>query len=154
MVKFKKYIQIAGEALELVVALLVFIAIVLSIISLLKNTKDMLHLTEDVSVFKHYLEKLFGVVIGIEFLEMLCRPNSDNVLEVLIFLVARHMIVGETTPYEDFVSVIGVSVLCIVRSILHTAQKRSRQNANMGLREFMSLGVGEGSVQEKKNKEK
>ena len=59
------------------------------------------------------------LVIGIEFLQMLCRPNADNVMEILIFLVARHMIVGTTTTFEDFVSVISVSLLCVLRRYLH-----------------------------------
>ena len=60
------------------------------------------------------MEQIFMLVIGVEFLVMLCRPNSENVMEVLIFLVARHMIVGETTSFEDFVSVVSITILCVV----------------------------------------
>ena len=96
MGKVKKYIQAICEILEMLAAGLVLLGIVLSMIGILKNLPAFRALLMDVTAFRHYLEGIFLIVIGIEFLEMLCRPNSDNILEVLIFLVARHMIVGDT----------------------------------------------------------
>ncbi len=116
--KMKKGLQEACDVLELGMAFLVLVGIVLAIISMLRDFQVFHSLAEDTSAFKIYLEEIFTIVIGIEFLQMLCRPNSDNVLEILIFLVARHMIVGETTPYQDFVSVISVALLCVVRRYL------------------------------------
>lgn len=40
--------------------------------------------------FLIFLEDMFSLVVGIEFIKMLCRPSADNVIEVLIFLTARH----------------------------------------------------------------
>lgn len=116
--KMKKHLQTICDVLELVTAIFVLVGILLAIVNLLGDFDMFRSLMEDSSAFKEYLEKIFTVVIGIEFLQMLCRSNSDNVLEILIFLVARHMIVGETTPYEDFVSVISVALLCVVRRYL------------------------------------
>ncbi len=73
------------------------------------------------------------IVIGIEFLQMLCRPNSDNVMEVLIFLVARHMILGDTTPVDDFVSVISVGILCALRRYLHVTRKKEEAEQENGV---------------------
>lgn len=105
--------------LEIITAALVLTGILLSMLCLFKDINLFYNLIHDLSAFRHYLEKVFILVIGIEFLEMLCRPNSDNVIQVLIFLVARHMIVGETTPYEDLVSVISITILCILRKYMH-----------------------------------
>ncbi len=127
MGKIKKYIQTVCEALEMLAAGLVLLGIILAMISILKNIPAFKELLEDVTTFRHYLEAIFLIVIGIEFLEMLCRPNSDNILEVLIFLVARHMIVGETTPYMDFVSVISVGLLCFLRRYLHVSRTKEKE---------------------------
>lgn len=126
MEKVLKYIQRVCEAFELLAAALVLIGIALSVYSLLKDFTFFLPLLElgDVTAFREYMEKIFIIVIGIEFVGMLCRPTSDNVLEVLIFLVARHTIVGDTTPYEDFVSVISIAILCILRWYLHEAKAK------------------------------
>ena len=126
--RFLKYIQSACHVLELVAALLVLVGIVLALVSLLRDVSLFQALVSETNAFAEYLEKIFTVVIGIEFLQMLCRPDSEYVLEILIFLVARHMIVGHTTPYEDFVSVISVILLCMVRRYLRIMKQQGNQS--------------------------
>lgn len=131
MVKIKKYIQIFCGVLELIVALLVLVGILLSMLSLVRNVDLLRQLLTDTSAFKECLEQIFMLVIGIEFVVMLCRPNSENVIDVLLFLVARHMIVIDTTPYQDFVSVVSVALLCVVRRYLRNNKenREGRKNA-------------------------
>lgn len=123
MEKFEILIQKICRILELMVAVLVMIGIVLALFSFLKNGEIFMDLLGDIDMFQQYLDRIFIIVIGIEFLQMLFRPSSDNVIEVIIFLVARHMIVVSTTPYEDFVSVLSIAVLCIVRQYLRGVRK-------------------------------
>ena len=118
MSKIKKWVHNICQVLELIAAGLVSVGILLALISVATNLSVFRDLLKDPAVFKEYLDTT--LVIGIEFLEMLCRPNSENVLEVLIFLVARHMIAGSTSPMEDFVSVISISLLCVLRRYLRT----------------------------------
>ena len=119
MEKIKKGIHRICEVLELLAAGLVLIGILFSAFSLLRQGQTFQQLLQDTSGFIHYLEQVLMLVIGIEFLQMLCRPNADNVMEILIFLVARHMIVGTTTTFEDFVSLISVTLLFVLRRYLH-----------------------------------
>ncbi|MDE6890708.1 MAG: hypothetical protein K2P50_02830 [Lachnospiraceae bacterium] len=127
--KLKKYIHVICNALELIAAGLMLVGVVFTIIGILRNFELFSHLLTDTSLFREYMEQVFMLVIGIEFLVMLCRPNSENVMEVLIFLVARHMIVGETTSFEDFVSVVSITILCVVRRYLRiNNEKRGEKN--------------------------
>lgn len=126
--KLRKIIQKICGLLDLIAACLVLIAILCSIFSLVRDASVFQRLLTDPSEFKHYLEQVFMLVIGIEFLGMLCRPSSENVIEVLIFLVARHMIVGDTTPYQDFVSVISVALLCVVRRYLRVTGEKQKES--------------------------
>jgi len=129
--KVKKYIQILCNALEMVTAVLMLIGLVFSIFSLIRNVEIFQMLMTDTSAIKQYMDQIFMIVIGIEFLVMLCRPNSENVIDVLIFLVARHMIVGDTTPYQDFVSVISVALLCIVRRYLRNNKENREEKKHI-----------------------
>lgn len=122
--KYKKIMLKICNILEIVAALLVLMGILLSIYSFLSNFDAFWDLLGDMSLFRDYLAKIFILVIGIEFLQMLCRPNADNIIEVLIFLVARHMIVYDTTPFEDFVAVVSITILCVLRRYLHKAENR------------------------------
>ena len=119
MKKLEELIQKICKILELIVAILVLIGIILALLSFFKNYEIFNELLDGTDAFKQYLDRIFIIVIGIEFLQMLWRPSSDNVIEVIIFLVARHMIVSNTTPYQDFASVISISILCLVRRYLH-----------------------------------
>ena len=124
MEKIKKGVHKICECLELCAAGLVLIGILLSAIGLFSEKGLFVNLMQDTSLFIHYLEQVLLLVIGIEFLQMLCRPNADNVMEILIFLVARHMIVGTTTPLEEIVSGISVSLFCGLRRYLHNLKEK------------------------------
>jgi len=49
---------------------------------------------------------------------MLCKPNTANIIEALIFVIARHMIVQTTTAGEDLVSVISICMLFLFRRFM------------------------------------
>ena len=128
--RLKVTVHIICEVLEMIAAALMLVGILFSTCSLIRNVDLFRELLLDTSSFRGYMDQIFMLVIGIEFLVMLCKPNSENVIEVLIFLVARHMIVGETTPYQDFVSVVSVALLCVVRRYLRiNTEKRDEKKA-------------------------
>lgn len=135
MKKLKKYVKLACEILELIAAGLVLIGILLSILSIVSEFAVFRDLMNNPSAFKTYLEEILMIIIGVEFLQMLCRPSSENVIEVLIFLVARHMIVGDTSPYQDFVSVISVTLLCVLRRFLRNDKEHRRTEKRIAQKE-------------------
>lgn len=117
-----KSLQRAGEVLEFLAAFLVMVAIVVSGLGFLTDVEVYSKLFHDISYFRQFLEEIFTLVVGIEFLQMLCKPDSDNVLEALIFLVARHMILGESGAVASFLSVCSVILLVVLRRFLHNAK--------------------------------
>lgn len=134
--RLKAAVHIICDVLEMIAAVLMLVGILFATFSLVTNVDIFRQLLSDTSSFRGYMDQIFMLVIGIEFLVMLCRPNSENVIEVLIFLVARHMIVGETTPYQDFVSVVSVALLCVVRRYLRiNNEKRDEKKTANALEE-------------------
>lgn len=118
MGKLEELIQKICRILELIVAMFVLIGIILTLFGFFKNYTIFYELSGNTDTLKQYLDRIFMIVIGIEFLQMLCRPSSDNVIEVIIFLAARHMIVSNTSPDQDLMSVISIVILCLVRQYL------------------------------------
>ena len=133
--RLKVTVHIICEVLEMIAAALMLVGILFSTCSLIRNVDLFRELLLDTSSFRGYMDQIFMLVIGIEFLVMLCKPNSENVIEVLIFLVARHMIVGETTPYQDFVSVVSVGLLCVVRRYLRINNEKRDEKKAAGILE-------------------
>lgn len=112
--------------LEFIVALLVFVACVIGIVTLFPAMGELVASGGDGDSLIHFLEQIFTVVIGIEFLKMLCKPSSANVLETIVFLVARHMILGEMTPLEDLFCVIAIVILIVTKRFIIMSHKKKK----------------------------
>ena len=112
--KMKQYLANLSEWLEHVMAAIVLIAIVIAIISLWAPFKEFLHTSTESGAFLKYMASVFDIVIGIEFFKLLCKPRKDTMLEVLMFVIARHMIIEHTTAFENLLSITAISILIIV----------------------------------------
>lgn len=133
MEKMEKMIKKICSIMELVAAMLVLLGIILTVIGFFKDYAIFYELLIHTDTFKLYLDRILIIVIGIEFLRMLCKASSDNVIEVIIFLVARHMIVSNTTPNQDFVSVVSIVLLCVVRQYLHNIGEKNHKKEDGAL---------------------
>ena len=47
----------------------------------------------------------FNLVICIEFVKMLCKHTPDTLVEVMMFAIARQMIVEHTSPQQNLIVV-------------------------------------------------
>ena len=112
--KLKQGYANLSEWLEHIMAAIVLIAIVIAIASLWEPFKEFLHTRMESGSFLEYMASVFDIVIGIEFFKLLCKPRKDTMLEVLMFVIARHMIIEHTTAVENLLSIIAISILIIV----------------------------------------
>lgn len=122
--KIRKVTDPVCHLLELLMAVFVFLGIVMAIIALIPQMGDYWVARGEADAFLHFLEQVLTIIVGVEFLKMLCRPNADNVIETIIFLVARHMILITTTPLEDLISTISIVLLCFLRGYLKERKKK------------------------------
>ena len=116
----RKWIQRICELLELLVAVLVLIGIVDALVGYFLGFTGIYHRIVGTGQFLTFLENMFNVVVGIEFVKMLLKPNGENVIEVLVFLIGRHMIIGDNSAVDILLSVISVGVLYGLRWFLRT----------------------------------
>ena len=68
--------------------------------------------------FNNFLQALFDIIIGIELLKMLCRHDLDSVVEVLMFAVAREMVINHMPIIETLIGIIAIAVLFSIRKFL------------------------------------
>lgn len=102
------------DILELLTAIGVGIGIVVAIIALVPGFFEFWENRFEVNAFPLFLKDVLNVVIGIEFMKMLCKPSPEHIIEGLIFLMARHMVVGTTTAGEDLLSITGIAILFVL----------------------------------------
>lgn len=104
--------------LELIIASFVIVLIIYGIIGLLINFLHDARGITNLSLFSHYIEKALNIVVGIEFLKMLCRHSLASVVEVILFYLSRSLIVETTTMTEGLLCVIAVAGLFAIRKYL------------------------------------
>ena len=107
------YLELAAAALILILCQIVGVAV-----EMLSKPSALLHSES----FSHFLELCLNVVVGIEFLKMLCRHNMDAVIEVLLFTLARHLIIGQHTMLEGLLCIVSIAILFVVRKFLFVPQ--------------------------------
>ena len=117
-----------GQILEIIMGFFVLAAVVIGAVKLVPEFLLLWQEQMNTELFLEFLEMILNLVIGIEFLKMLLRPNTDMILEVLVFVIARHMVVRTTTSWEDFLSVTSVLALLLVQKYLDQ-QKGDTQEA-------------------------
>ena len=103
-----------AQFLELLVALVVIIAIVIAFLGVPGNLKELFIN----GGFNDFLKDIFNIIIGIELLKMLCRHGLDSVVEVLLFAVARMMIIDHLRIWEMLIGVTAIAILFLIRKFL------------------------------------
>ena len=104
--------------LELFMALIVLAAILIACCSLGSAFIEFWENRLSKEAFLVFVGYVFNILIGIEFLKMLCQPSGDTVLEVLIFLVARHMILDHTTAVENLITILSIGILFAIKKYI------------------------------------
>ena len=91
-----------ASLLEVIISVLVLIGLVISSIPV---AKEMLSLWQSGSTdaFQTFLGHAFNLVIGIEFIKMLAKHSPGSALEVLLYAIARNMILGHGSAGLIFV---------------------------------------------------
>ena len=104
----------ASSLLEILLSGLVLIGLVLSAVPLIKWMPGLLFDGNEVEI-RTFLERSLDIVIGIEFIKMLAKHSPGSVLEVLLYAIARHMIVGHEDAVQNLVSVGAIALIFIIR---------------------------------------
>lgn len=114
---FRDQIAEAAGILEVVLSGIVLIALLMSIVPLLRLLPGLLTDADSMEVHT-FLERALDIVIGIEFIKMLAKHSPGSALEVLLYAIARHMIVGHESAVENFISVASIALIFFVRKFL------------------------------------
>ena len=111
---FRDQIAEAAGILEVVLSGIVLVALLLSIVPLIRWMPGLLFDGNEAEI-RTFLERSLDIVIGIEFIKMLAKHSPGSVLEVLLYAIARHMIVGHEDAVQNLVSVVAIALIFIIR---------------------------------------
>jgi len=104
--------------MEIFIGFLLLAALLFAGIGLVRDVVPM-QLIDDPKRFSALLSATATLVLGIEFIRMLCTHTLDSVLEIMLLAIARQMLVEHTTPLENMISVASMALLYLVRKYLY-----------------------------------
>src|SRR5699024_7852662 len=106
-----------SSILEVLLSVLVLIALLISMVPI---AGEMFSLWQSGSTdaFQTFLGHAFNLVIGIEFIKMLAKHSPGSALEVLLYAIARNMILGHGTAAENLLGVAAIGLIFVIRKFL------------------------------------
>ena len=104
----------ASTLLEILLSGLVLIGLLFSIVPLIQWMPGLLLDGNDAEI-RTFLERSLDIVIGIEFIKMLAKHSPGSSLEVLLYAIARHLVVGHDSAFENLLSVGAIALIFVVR---------------------------------------
>ena len=118
MVKyFNAFLKVITTAIELVISFILAASIIVMIGRLLLDFHNIPYL----DVYPNYddlLTNCFNLIIGVELIRMLYKHNPSTVFEVLLFAIARQVIMAHNNPVSSLIGVISIALLFATRKFL------------------------------------
>lgn len=113
----KAILQKSSTALELLISGILGISIIYFTVGL---AGSVLHLPtfQTYASFNDVLGAAFSLVIGIELIRMLCSHSPATVFEVLVFAVARQIVMYHSSAMDNLIGAFAIAILFAIRKYL------------------------------------
>ncbi len=103
--------------MELFLAILITAAILILSIHLIPDVIEMAT-NAQFDNFNNFLSTALSLVVGIEFVKMLCKHTPETLIEVLMFATARQMVVEHMSLFETTIGIIAIGILFFIKKFL------------------------------------
>lgn len=109
-------IRIITEIIQYFFAAVIIVGIFVQLSSLPESLS--LLRSQEAAGFHDFLVYVIDMVIGIELIHLLCHPNLDNVVEVLLIAITRQLVLYESGAISTLAGVVSVAILFGIRKYL------------------------------------
>lgn len=124
------YISLATGYVEIIMGCIIMAVIVILTVRMLLNFPEN---AWDFSSggFTDFLAQMLTLVVGLEFIKMLCMHTAETVIEVLMFATARQMVVEHLNAVDTIIGVVTIGILFAVRKYLLIDNKKETTNRKL-----------------------
>lgn len=122
--KIRNFIDRYCDWMELLIAAIVGIFLLFMTVAYVLSAMGFTDIMPQTSSFNTFLHDIFTLVVGIEFTKVLLKPSVEHLIEVLVFLVTRHVILSHDSPWSILVSVICIILLYSFHFVLQYLKKK------------------------------
>jgi hypothetical protein len=111
------FVDDAVNVFELVIAILIMILVAIKLYDVVADLTGLTAILGYVS-FERILSLAFSLVIGVEFVRMLCKHTPETVIDVLLFATARYLVLYNDGATGKLLGVVAIAGLFAVRKYL------------------------------------
>lgn len=116
--KLNDIIYTISRYTEIFLSAMMLLVIITLIIPMLYNFIRIPLLDITPGQFTEFLGNAMTLLIGVEFVKMLAKHTAENLLEVLMFAIARQMVVEHLNTIETLIGVVAIAVIFAIRKYL------------------------------------
>jgi len=99
---------------EVVIAALILVALLVATVKIILYF-PVLWSADGTEGFTEIIGYFFTVIIGIEIIHMLSKHTPGSALEVVLFCIARYIIVSEGSGLDKLLAVAAIGVIFVIR---------------------------------------
>ena len=103
-------------SLEMLIGLVIAITVILGIPDLFKYIMLIITETKEVSyiAFGDFLKHVLMLVVGLEMLMMILTHSHESILTLVLFVIARKMLVYADSMFDIFIGTISIAIIFFV----------------------------------------
>ena len=116
--KLNELIYTISRYTEIALSAIMLVEIIVLIIPMIYNFISITLLSIKASQFTEFLDNILTLIIGVEFVKMLAKHTAENLLEVLMFAIARQMIVEHLNMIDTLIGIISIAIIFFIRKYL------------------------------------
>lgn len=107
--------------LEIILSAILAFALLFFSLSLIKDLSVFLSLeSSDEVLLQRFLGKAMTLAVGVELIKMFSKPSPNTVIEVLLFALARQLVLDHANILDFLIGILAVAILFAVRKYLFT----------------------------------
>lgn len=120
---YKKLIIFVNKSirlLEIIISIIIILGIILTLPDLVKYFISLLTsgAHDSYNLFKDMLAHALLIIVGLEFVIVVTIHTDNSIIYLMIFLVARKMLVFSDTTWEMLLGVVTLAILFAIKKFL------------------------------------
>ena len=115
-----KFLLKAAWVLELLIALFILL---ITVVQMVLTGRDSVHylLLGQFSLYE-FFGSVMNIVVGLEFIKMLVLHTPKAVIDVLLFAIARQLVVSHSSSMDTLLGVAAVALIFVIKKFLLTRE--------------------------------
>ena len=119
--------------LEILLALFVIVAVLVGVTDLVKYFVLILktNAIDTYLIFQKFLGHILLMVVGVELVIMLLSHSTSSVLEVILYAIARKLLIYSDTTLDMAIGIIAIGMVFAIRKYLFTKEIKLEGHGNV-----------------------